>query len=179
MPRVKGRGFTLIELLIVIAIIAILASVALISFSGINKNSRDGRRKADLALIQSALEQYHADQNFYPPYIQSLTNYKLTDPAIQITNATGRTGITVTKTYLNKLPVDPKNEETYVYAYAGLPNSNVRIGVDTTICNNTSGNYCTSYCLYALTESTVSGTISTPCVGSVPGTSFNYAVTPP
>lgn len=59
-------GFTLIELLVVISIIAILVAVSIGVFSGLQKSGRDAKRKSDLATIQSALEQYHADQNYYP-----------------------------------------------------------------------------------------------------------------
>lgn len=57
----------MIELLIVIAIIGILASLALVSFSGTQKQARDTQRKSDLKQYQNALEQF-ANQNngLYP-----------------------------------------------------------------------------------------------------------------
>jgi prepilin-type N-terminal cleavage/methylation domain-containing protein len=61
------KGFTMIELLVVIAIIGILASLALISFSGSQKQARDSQRKSDLKQYQNALELF-ANQNngLYP-----------------------------------------------------------------------------------------------------------------
>lgn len=59
-------GFTLIELLISVSIIAILISIAVVQYSSVNKRSRDGKRKADLEQIRTALEMYRADKGEYP-----------------------------------------------------------------------------------------------------------------
>lgn len=50
------QGFTLIELLVVVAIIAILAVIGVTVFSGVQRNARDARRKADVSAIADALE---------------------------------------------------------------------------------------------------------------------------
>lgn len=42
-------------------VMAVLAGLALVSFSGARVSSRDGKRKADLEQIKSALEMYRAD----------------------------------------------------------------------------------------------------------------------
>lgn len=52
----KTSGFTLIELLIVIAILAILAAIGITVFSGVQKNSRDARRKEDINAVAQAME---------------------------------------------------------------------------------------------------------------------------
>lgn len=52
----KPRGFTLVELLVVIAIIAILSVIGLTIFTGVQKNSRDARRRADIDSISQAME---------------------------------------------------------------------------------------------------------------------------
>lgn len=63
----RSRGFSLFELLIVIAIIAILISVSVVSYSTVQKKSRDSRRKSDMKAVQHALEQYYADNtSSYP-----------------------------------------------------------------------------------------------------------------
>ena len=49
-------GFTLIELLVVIAIIAILSVIGIAVYSGVQKNTRDARRKADIDAIAQSLE---------------------------------------------------------------------------------------------------------------------------
>lgn len=59
------KGFTLIELLIVMTIIAILAGLALVSYQSARKSARDGKRKAELEEVRSALEMYRADCDAY------------------------------------------------------------------------------------------------------------------
>jgi len=60
-------GFTLVELLAVIAIIGLLASLALPAISKIRMRARVGAVKAQLAQIETAIEQYYADWDTYPP----------------------------------------------------------------------------------------------------------------
>lgn len=62
MGNVK-RAFTLLELLIVIALIGILITIAAVSYSSAQKKTRDSRRMTDVKNIQTALEQYYADNN--------------------------------------------------------------------------------------------------------------------
>lgn len=50
------QGFTLVELLVVIAILAILAVIGLATFSGIQRNARDARRREEVQSIAQALE---------------------------------------------------------------------------------------------------------------------------
>ncbi len=61
------RGFTLVELLVVIALIGILSSIALISFTGVQKQARDTQRKSDIRQYQLSLENF-ANKNggLYP-----------------------------------------------------------------------------------------------------------------
>jgi prepilin-type N-terminal cleavage/methylation domain-containing protein len=61
------HGFTLIELLAVIAIIGLLASLALPAISRIRERSKIGATKAQLAQIETALSQYYAEWDTYPP----------------------------------------------------------------------------------------------------------------
>lgn len=75
--KTKNPGFTLIELLTVMTIIAVLAGLALVSFQGTRKTARDGKRKADLEQIRSALEMYRADNPTigYPSGLGDLSGY--------------------------------------------------------------------------------------------------------
>ena len=57
------KGFTLIELLVVISIIGILATIAIVSYTGAQKQARDIERKSDLKQYQTALEGYANKNN--------------------------------------------------------------------------------------------------------------------
>lgn len=125
------KGFTLVELLVAVSIVAILASIAISMYSGFQKNVRDARRQADLRVIQSALEQYRADQNFYPQSSDL-------DLKAATTIAAG------TRVYLTTVPKDPTRESGNPdYCYEALP-------VDCTLGN------CTRYGLYAKLERSLS-----------------------
>lgn len=98
---VKKSGFTLIELLVVISIIAVLSTIGFVAYSTVSKQGRDAKRQSDLKSIQSALEQYRADQGEYPASLSS--------PLKSPDNS---------KTYLNQLPEDPRGGG-YGYTSAG------------------------------------------------------------
>jgi len=62
----KSKGFTLLELLIVVGIIGILISIATISYSSIQKKTRDIKRKDDLNTLQKEFEMYYQTKGSYP-----------------------------------------------------------------------------------------------------------------
>jgi general secretion pathway protein G len=91
----NSKGFTLFELLVSISIIAILTAVAVVSFGGMNKKTRDARRISDVEKIRVALESYKQVNGMYPAVISNL----------------------VTAKFLDKEPTDPKNTSTkYQYS---------------------------------------------------------------
>lgn len=141
--RGKGfnyRGFTLVELLVTISILSILMTIAIISYGNVQKNARDNKRKADLATIQSALEQYHADQGFYPASISFTANSPLTNG---------------TKTYMSAIPIETQSGIAQ-YVYAKYPGT----------CANTVSDpstYCTNYCLYAKMENSSNSVTAAKC----------------
>lgn len=96
------KGFTLVELLITVSIIVLLSTIGMVTYSQVLKNGRDAKRQSDLKIIQSALEQYRADQGSYPATIifgGALTN--------------------AGKTYLKVIPQDPTMSPDYSYVGSG------------------------------------------------------------
>jgi len=179
MSNVKSQmsnisGFTLIELLVVISIIAVLSTIGLISYQVLLQNSRDGKRQSDLRLIQSYLEQYHADQFAYPLAASAcgngvlVTGCSLKDPPGQ-------------KTYLNLVPSEQLPNPYPQYSYVAFNTS----GVSPVSCQT--GSKCSTYCIYAALENQ-SGLVTTdtcknnnpqPCSDTNKDACYNFAVSPP
>lgn len=125
-------GFTLIEMIVVISIIAVLSAISFVSYSGVQRGARDTKRQSDLKVIQSALEQYRADQTYYP-----VATF-VTDVEWSIAK-----GSTI---YLKKVPIDPTTNRNYNYKPYNARDVNI-------ICDNTStAQGCTGYCIYAQVE---------------------------
>ena len=101
----KKKGFTLIELLVAMTILAVLMGISLVSYQGAKKSARDGKRKADLEQIRSALEIYRTDCKTYPTSLIPLTGTG--------TSCSGNT-------YMAVIPVDPGSCSYY---YSGSANS--------------------------------------------------------
>lgn len=93
------KGFTLIEILIAIAIIAVLTAIGVVSYTSVNKNSRDAKRRGDIEQIRSALELYRADKGFYPSTGDG--SYTVASDLINVTDMT---------TYIPSIPSDPKGD---------------------------------------------------------------------
>ena len=70
----KAYGFTVVELLIVIIVIAILAAIAITTYSGIQRRSRDVARQSDVTTIQKALELYRMDNGRFPAEVPNPGN---------------------------------------------------------------------------------------------------------
>lgn len=90
----KNQGFTLIELLIVIAILGLLATIVFVNLNpaGNLSKTRDARRAADVAQLQTALDNYALNNNGGFPALLS----------------------TLVPTYIGAIPTDP-NGVSYSY----------------------------------------------------------------
>ena len=98
--KIRKNAFTLIELLVVATIIGLLATIAFVSYSQLNKQSRDAKRKADLEQIRAAVEMYRSnDTDGEYPSVTVDCNGGNINP------------------YLSSIPTDPKCV-TYTYYYS-------------------------------------------------------------
>ena len=76
MRALKKQAFTLVELLVVITILAIISVVAYQNFWWAVDKAVSGRKISDVSTIETALQQYKADNNFFPPAdLKSDTNF--------------------------------------------------------------------------------------------------------
>lgn len=106
------RGFTLMELLITVSIIAILIAIGIASYTTINKQSRDTKRKSDIEQVRSALEMYRADNGSYP----GVGSGSWTDAADLST--------VLATSYILAIPSDPKGAaQPYKYKATDSANS--------------------------------------------------------
>jgi prepilin-type N-terminal cleavage/methylation domain-containing protein len=100
------KGFTLIELLVVISLIGVLAALALVSYTGTQKQARDSQRKSDLRQYQNASELFANKNNGL------------------YTSRTSGSGVRASTTLctdlsLTSCPEDPRYDEdnSFVYSY--------------------------------------------------------------
>jgi general secretion pathway protein G len=110
--RSAEHGFTLIELLVVIVIIGLLGTIVAINVFGALGTSNVAKAKADIATLESALEQYRLDNLTYPSTSDGL-NALLAPPAGLAQPERYRVG-----GYIKKLPNDPWGQP-YQYTAPG------------------------------------------------------------
>ncbi len=151
MNTIRHKGFTLVELLISVSIIAILIAIGIASYSTINKQSRDTKRKSDIEQVRSALEMYRAENGFYPSAGSGSW--------VNASDATLGLASYLSPTYISAIPKDTKNVSPYIYEYKATGLSN--------------GKYY-GYCIGATLESSVPTTNT-----CTPDTGFNYGVKNP
>jgi general secretion pathway protein G len=66
MMRENRKGFTMIEILVVIVIIATLASAVVLTVADKPDQAKVARAKADISVMETALENFRLDMNRYP-----------------------------------------------------------------------------------------------------------------
>lgn len=110
------NGFTLIELLVAMTVMAVLIAISLVSYQGAKKAARDGKRKADLEQIRSALEIYRTDCKTYP------ANAEISwGTPFEGTKTSPETSCLTTDIYMEEIPADPGSNNYYYNR--GSPNS--------------------------------------------------------
>lgn len=129
--RIPVLGFTLVEILVVMAIMAILLTIGVANYLQALKKARDGRRKADLESVRSALEMARSDCGTYP------LGVLISGDAVRCV-ATATTYITI--------PDDPLSS-SYRYIYNGTANvytlcAYLETGALTSTCTSACGGDC-------------------------------------
>ena len=143
-PRVlikKGwfSGFTLVELLIVISILSILTALLLLTLNPMTQiqKGQDAKRQQDLKEINTALDTYYNDHNYYPATLTELS-----------------AGM-----YIKKVPSDPQSANGWqdydyvtdgaahpqwnvIFAKVNFPNPNCPASVDRSSCSKSSLTAC-------------------------------------
>lgn len=100
-PRPRSAGFTLIELMVVIVIIGLLATVVMINVLPSQDRAMAEKARADVALLEQAIETYRLDNLAYPRTEQGLQAL-LQAPAGLARPERYRKG-----GYIRRLPADP------------------------------------------------------------------------
>ena len=151
-----SKAFTLVELLISIGIMAVVFGVIISSTSQIQKQGRDTQRQADLRTIQGSLQQYYADQGYYPDDDNSTgvppppplpLNLPSTTVLTSDVGASPSPFPSPRKDYLKVIPKDPSSGRDYEYK-AYLSSNDLTINCD----NSSATNKCNFYELCAQLE---------------------------
>ena len=110
--RNNEEGFTLVELMVVIVIIGLLATVVIVNVLPSQDRAMIGKTKADIALIEQAVEMYRLDNFSYPPAEAGLAALQTPPEAVAQTGRYRQGG------YLRRLPNDPWGQP-YQYRVPG------------------------------------------------------------
>ena len=94
-------GFTLVELMVVLVIIGLLSTVVIINVLPSQDRAMHEKAKADIALIEQALEMYKLDAFAYPRAEDGLTALQSPPTGLAQPDRYRRGG------YLKRLPADP------------------------------------------------------------------------
>lgn len=72
----RSPGFTLVELLVVITIIVVLATLTVGAMGYVQKKAAVDKTRTQIALLENGLEQFYADNGYYPEGDNSLVVYQ-------------------------------------------------------------------------------------------------------
>lgn len=108
----KEAGFTLVEVMVVMVIIGLLATFVVINVLPSQDKAMMQKAKADIRILEQAVEMYRLDMMDYPPQNAGLDALK-TLPSGTANEAQYRPG-----GYVKFLPQDPWQRD-YIYRYPG------------------------------------------------------------
>jgi general secretion pathway protein G len=99
--KTREAGFTLTELMVVIFIIGLLATVVMVNVLPSQDKAMVTKAQADIATLETALEQYRLDNFAYPSTSDGLGALTSAPPSLTQPERYRRGG------YIKKLPLDP------------------------------------------------------------------------
>lgn len=149
--KIRQQGFTLIELMVVVVLLGVLFGAVANVSTGINRRGRDSQRQTDLLNIQSALQQYYADEHVYPETMPTVLS------GLAFVGPSGK--MYLTKTPTDPAQTDPSGTRGTPYCYI----SQIAQGVDG--CSNAvnSTTKCEYYQLCANLENISAGATACTC----------------
>ena len=92
MKKIKLKGFTLIEILVVLMILGLLTAVIAINVLPSQERAREDKAKADIRLLEQALELYRLDMISYPNSREGLQALVTVPEIIDLRKDTGLEG---------------------------------------------------------------------------------------
>ncbi len=98
--RARQDGFSLVELMVVVFIMGLLATLIILNVAPVGDRSRISKARADIASLESALEQYSLDLYNYPNAADGLA--ALSNPPPGVDAALYRPG-----GYIRRIQMDP------------------------------------------------------------------------
>jgi len=159
----RKKSFSLIEMLLVVVIISIISAIVGLNYSSGLKRARDAQRTSDINTIASALNSYRRENGEFP---------KETNPTGEWETSIDSAGfmeyLKPPRNYLSSIPVDPKNNSNYYYAYRYYEN-----GSDSCLDDS----HKKPFIVFAIkTMEIVKNKKSVSCTGYDWGNEFDYSV---
>lgn len=110
--RHRGAGFTLVELMVAIVIIGLLSTVVMINVMPSQDRAMAEKARADISVLEQALETYRLDNMAYPTTAQGLDALLAPPPGLARPERYRKGG------YIRRLPGDPWGQ-AYQYRQPG------------------------------------------------------------
>ena len=110
--RRRARGFTLVELMVAIVIIGLLSTVVMINVMPSQDRAMTEKARADISVLEQALETYRLDNMSYPTTAQGL------DALLEAPSGLARPDRYRKGGYIRRLPEDPWGQ-AYQYRHPG------------------------------------------------------------
>lgn len=108
----REDGFTLVEVMVVLVIIALLTTFVVANVAPTQNKAKVRKAKADIRLLEQAVEMYYLDMAEYPDQTAGLQALKTLPGNAPNTERYREGG------YIKFLPDDPW-EQPYIYVYPG------------------------------------------------------------